>query len=102
VFRSSPVVKSHLALAAAEGERGGCLTRASPGLLETECRAVEAPTRPVDESLPDGGRALVVGHSPTDEAAILGLVGEIVEPISKGDGVLVVEEDGALRVEKLD
>ncbi len=134
------------------GERGGCLTRASPGLLETECRTVEAPTRPVDalcrlrgclahsraayekagsgtlqalreadpelgeedstaladalrrvlESLPDGGRALVVGHSPTNEAAVLGLAGEIVEPISKGGGVLVVEEDGAVRVEKLD
>jgi phosphohistidine phosphatase SixA len=46
-------------------------------------------------SLPDGGRALVVGHSPTNEAAVLGLAGEIVEPISKGGGVLVVEEDGA-------
>jgi hypothetical protein len=36
-----------------------------------------------------------------NEAAVLGLVGEIVEPISKGDGVLVVEEDGDLRVEKI-
>jgi phosphohistidine phosphatase SixA len=47
------------------------------------------------------GRALVVGHSPTNEAAVLGLAGEIVDPISKGGGVLVVEEDGAVRVEKL-
>jgi hypothetical protein len=28
-------------------------------------------------------------------------MGEIVEPISKGDGVLVVEENDTLRVEKL-
>jgi hypothetical protein len=41
------------------------------------------------------------GKKRTNEAAVLGLAGEIVEPISKGDGVLVVEEDGAVRVEKL-
>jgi hypothetical protein len=46
--------------------------------------------------------ALVVGHSPTNEAAVLGLAGEIVDPISKGGGVLVVEQDGAVRVERLD
>jgi hypothetical protein len=32
---------------------------------------------------------------------VLGLVGEIVKPISKGEGLLIVEEDGALRVEAL-
>jgi hypothetical protein len=37
-----------------------------------------------------------VGHSPTNEAAVLGLTGEIVEPMSKGSGVLlVVDEEGA-------
>jgi hypothetical protein len=51
--------------------------------------------------LPDGGRALVVGHSPTNEAAVLGLTGEVVPPISKGDGVLVVEDDDRFRVESL-
>jgi hypothetical protein len=44
---------------------------------------------------------LVVGHSPTNRAAVFGLVGEVVEPISKGEGVLVVEEDGDLRVERI-
>jgi broad specificity phosphatase PhoE len=34
-------------------------------------------------------------------AAVLGLAGHMVEPISKGGGVLVVQEDGAVRVEKL-
>jgi hypothetical protein len=60
-----------------------------------------AALRRVLDALPEGGRALVVGHSPTNEAAVLGLVGEVVEPISKGEGVLVVEEDGALRVERI-
>jgi hypothetical protein len=54
------------------------------------------------EALPDGGRALVVGHSPTNEAAVLGLTGEIVGPISKGAGVLLVAADQGFRVESLD
>ena len=42
--------------------------------------------------------ALVVGHSPTNEAAILGLTGEIVAPLEKGAGVLVVARDDRYRV----
>ena len=77
------------------------LRDADPELVEEDSAALAAALRRVLESLSDGGRALVVGHSPTNEAAVLGLAGEIVEPISKGGGVLVVEEDGAVRVEKL-
>ena len=50
----------------------------------------------------EGGRALVVGHSPTTEAAILGLTGRIVPPLGKGKGVLLVEDGGDYRVEPLD
>ena len=78
------------------------LREADPELVEEDSATLAAALRRVLESLPDGGRALVAGHSPTNEAAVFGLAGEIVEPISKGGGVLVVEEDGALRVEKLD
>jgi len=77
------------------------LREADPELVEEDSAALAAALRRVLESLPDGGRALVVGHSPTNEAAVLGLAGEIVEPISKGGGVLVVEEDGDLRVERI-
>jgi broad specificity phosphatase PhoE len=77
------------------------LREADPELVEEDSAALAAALWRVLESLPDGGRALVVGHSPTNEAAVLGLAGEIVEPLSKGDGVLLVEEDGAVRVEKL-
>ena len=48
----------------------------------------------VFDSLDDGGRALVVGHSPTNEAAVLGLTGEVVDPMGKGEGVLVVADAG--------
>jgi len=77
------------------------LREADPELVEEDSATLAAALRRVLEALPEGGRALVVGHSPTNEAAVLGLAGEIVEPISKGGGVLVVEEDGAVRVEKL-
>ena len=53
--------------------------------------------------LPDGGRALIVGHSPMHEAAIYGLTGEMVEPIKKGAGaVVVMDAQGSFRVEPLD
>jgi broad specificity phosphatase PhoE len=79
----------------------GSLREADPALVEEDSAVLGAGLRRVLDALPEGGRALVAGHSPTNEAAVLGLVGEVVEPISKGEGVLVVEEEGALRVEKL-
>jgi broad specificity phosphatase PhoE len=45
------------------------------------------------ELLPSGGRALVVGHSPMQEAAVLGLTDEVVEPLSKGAGIVVEQQD---------
>jgi hypothetical protein len=51
--------------------------------------------------LPDGGRALVVGHSPTNEAAVLGLIGEIVAPLAKGEGVLIAADADGYSVEPL-
>ncbi len=53
------------------------------------------------EGLPEGGRALVAGHSPTSEAAVPGLAGRVVPPLGKGKGVLLVEDGGAYRVEPL-
>jgi phosphohistidine phosphatase SixA len=59
------------------------------------------PLSRVLDRLSDGGRALVVGHSPTNEAAVLGLTGEIVAPMSKGSGVLLVVDAEETRVEPL-
>jgi broad specificity phosphatase PhoE len=77
------------------------LGEADPELVEEDSATLAAALRRIVDGLGEGSRALVVGHSPTNEAAVLGLTGEAVEPISKGDGVLVVEEDGAVRVEPL-
>jgi broad specificity phosphatase PhoE len=75
---------------------------ADPELVEEDSAALGAALGRVFDGLPDGGRALAVGHSPTNEAAVLGLTGEIVGPISKGAGVLVVAEDQGFRVTSLD
>jgi len=77
------------------------LRSADPELVEHDSAVLGAALQRVLDGLPDGGRALIVGHSPTNEAAVLGLTGEVVAPMSKGAGVLVVEEDGRLRVEPL-
>lgn len=74
----------------------------APEFVEEEAERLSSALSEVLETLPEGGRALVVGHSPTNEAAVFGLTGEEVGPLSKGAGVLVIEEDGSFRVEPLD
>jgi broad specificity phosphatase PhoE len=75
---------------------------ADPELVEEDAAALGAALGRLLDALTDGGRALVVGHSPTNEAAVLGLTGEIVAPISKGAGVLLVAGDQGFRVKSLD
>lgn len=74
------------------------LRSADPELVEADSATLGAALRRVLDRLSDDGRALVVGHSPTNEAAVLGLTGEIVEPMSKGAGVLLVVHDEGTRV----
>jgi broad specificity phosphatase PhoE len=69
-----------------------------PELVDKESMLLGTYLRSVFEALPDGGRALIVGHSPTNEAAVLGLTGKVVPPLGKGEGVLVVEEDGRFEI----
>jgi broad specificity phosphatase PhoE len=87
--------------AAGSGELGA-LSDADPELVAEDSERLGAALRRVLEQLPDGGRAIVVGHSPTNEAAILGLTGEIVDSLGKGDGVLVVAGDDGFSVEPVD
>lgn len=67
-----------------------------------EAAALGEALRLILDDLPDGGRALVVGHSPTNEAAVLGLTGQVIEPLRKGSGVLVVAEGETFSVEALE
>jgi hypothetical protein len=77
------------------------LRKADPELVERDSAVLGAALRRVLERLSEGGRALAVGHSPTNEAAVLALTGEIIEPMAKGAGVLVVAEGDDARVEPL-
>ena len=90
-----------VAKAAGKGADVEAMRAVDPDLVEKESALLGAALRQVVETLPEGGRALVVGHSPTNEAAVLGLTGEVVPPLGKGEGVLVVEDSGSYRVEPL-
>jgi broad specificity phosphatase PhoE len=79
----------------------GALRTADPRLVEEDSATLGAALRTVLDRLADGGRALVVGHSPTNEAAVLGLTGTVIEPMAKGAGVLVVIDGEDPRVEPL-
>ena len=76
---------------------------ADPEFVAFEVASLGAALHRVFDRLGDGGRALAVGHSPTNEAAVFALTGEMVRPMAKGEGVLVVEEPvGEYRVAELD
>ena len=89
------------AKAAGKGASVEQIRGVDPDLVEHEERLLAAALRGIVESLPDGGRALVVGHSPTNEAAVAGLTGQTVEPLGKGAGVLLVEDGGRFTVKPL-
>jgi broad specificity phosphatase PhoE len=77
------------------------LRDADPELVEEDSAVLGAALRRVFERLPEGGRALAVGHSPTNEAAVFGLTDLIVEPLAKGAGVLVISAGDEARVEPI-
>ncbi|HYN16649.1 MAG TPA: hypothetical protein VEY96_01015, partial [Actinomycetes bacterium] len=86
----------------ADGGDLAAMRATDPAFVDQEAAALGAALGRVLERLGDGQRALVVGHSPTNEAAVLGLTGQLVAPLGKGAGVLVTEDGGSFRVEALD
>lgn len=70
--------------------------RVAPSLVAEDSEHLADGLRRVARRLDDGQRALVVGHSPTNEAAVLGLTGTEIEPLGKGEGVeLTIDGDRA-------
>jgi broad specificity phosphatase PhoE len=80
----------------------GALRAADPELVVGDSARLGAALHRVLERLGEGERALVVGHSPTNEAAVLGLTGQVVAPLAKGAGVLVAADGDRFQVESLD
>ena len=89
------------AKAAGKGADLEALRAIDPDLVERESWLLGSALRQVVERLPEGGRALMAGHSPATEAAVLGLAGQVVRPLGKGEGVLLVERGGNYQVEPL-
>lgn len=87
-----------VAKAAGKGADLEAIRDRDPDLVDKESWMLGRALKRVIEHLPDGARVLVVGHSPTNEAAVLGLTGTVVAPLGKGEGVTVVERDGKYTV----
>jgi broad specificity phosphatase PhoE len=71
-----------------------------PDLVEKESRRLAEATRGLLASVPEDARGRAVGHSPLIEAAIFGLTGTVIEPLSECEGVLLEEHDGQIRLAK--
>lgn len=75
---------------------------ADPDFVESEAKTLGDALRRILESLDEDGRALAVGHSPTNEVAVYGLTGQRIPPQSKGEGVLITQRDDRFEIELLE
>jgi broad specificity phosphatase PhoE len=80
----------------AGGNRIADFRRVAPSLLAEDSALLADGLRGVIRRLDEGQRALVVGHSPTNEAAVYGLTGTEIDPMGKGEAVeLTIDGDKA-------
>jgi hypothetical protein len=73
-----------------------------PDLAGRESWLPGSALRQVVAGLPEDGRALMAGHSPTTEAAVPGLTGPVVPPPGNGKGVLPAGTAGTTGWKPLD
>lgn len=87
------------------GEAGGddlaAVRALDPDFVASEAAALSDVLRRVFDALKEGEAAIVVGHSPTNEAAVLGLTGQVIAPLAKGKGVRIVAGDEGISVTPL-
>ena len=86
---------------AAGGKRMADFRAVDDAFVDKEGNLLADALRRVLDHLEDEERALIVGHSPTNEAAVFGLTGEEVDSMSKGEGVLLVADGDSYRLEQL-
>ena len=72
-----------------------------PDFVASEAAVLSDALRRVFDALDDGEAAIVVGHSPTNEAAVLGLTGQVIPPLAKGKGVRIVAGEEGFSVTPL-
>ncbi len=78
---------------AAGSSRIDAMAEQDPEMMGTESRRLAEALGELFDRVPEGGRALAVGHTPLIEAAVYGLTGVIVDPLSECEGVSVIRED---------
>ena len=71
------------------------------GLVEQESARLGRAIDELFDRVPDGTRALAVGHSPLIEAAVYVLTGSIIEPLEECEGVLMVRAESGYRMQEL-
>lgn len=69
--------------------------------VEQEAARFAEAVHRVADHVPDDGRALVVGHSPMHEATVYGMTGEVIQPLGKGEGAILVLDGADVRLERL-
>jgi broad specificity phosphatase PhoE len=91
---SSPVEDRWRTAAKAAGTgRIDAVRAQDPDLVAQESARLARAVRDLLAAIPEGGRALAVGHSPLIEAAVYGLTGSVIPPLDECDGVLMEQDD---------
>jgi broad specificity phosphatase PhoE len=84
----------------AGSSRIDAIERVDPDLVEKESALFADTVRRLISDLPEGARGLAVGHSPLIEVAVFGLVGTVVDPLRECEGLLLVEEEEDVRLDR--
>lgn len=71
-----------------------------PELVEQEAVRLGEVVRGILDDIPEDRRGLVVGHSPLLEAAVHAITGDVVEPLRECEGVLLVQDEGEVRLDR--
>lgn len=66
-----------------------------PAFVNSEAERLEKVLKEIIDQIPDGGKALVIGHSPIIECLVYGITGELIDPLKECEGVILeISNDG--------
>lgn len=75
---------------AAGSSRVDAIARHDADLVQRESTRLKGVVEELFDRIPEETRAIAVGHSPLIEAAVYGLTGVIIEPLSECEGVALI------------
>ena len=78
---------------AAGSSRVDAIRAVDPDLVTGEVERLGRGAEELFDRVPDGGRALAVGHSPLIEAAVFGLTGVVLEPLAECQGLTITRNN---------